>query len=289
MAGFFENLGSNLLADLLFWLGLGLIVWLTVRLTQRRFLDFFGVRESRRLTVHLSNLWDPRRGDPQGSVLAGHEFRVIRTVAGLFGDAPFRLPDLVRGLVDSFFLGQKVDFSVEVSPLSAKEIGFSDLNSLMIVGATPKNSVRRHYFESGLPYLTVVGEAKDSPDDIYRQVLSPRVRVMKGPQKDGEIIGPYNFAIVEKTHDGEHGMAIFMCVGFRGDSSWGATEYLAKNWRELSREYGDKDFALCLGFPMSERRMHSYVEPTVVARSRSDGSMELGDLRQCRWEMASQE
>jgi hypothetical protein len=260
---FLVNLGSNILGEFLFWVGLGLFVYIAVRLTQNRFLDFFGVRNSRRLTVYLSNLWQQNTGRPTGSVLSGHEFRATRTITGLFGDAPFRLPELVKGLVDALFAGDRVDVSIEVSPLLAEEVRSS---SMIVVGGTPKNITRRLYFESDLLCLAIVGEKAEPPSDIFKKELEPRVRIMTGPRSGEEIVGDYNFAIIEKVRNKEQGTVAIMCAGFRGDSSWAATEYLARNWRQLARKYGNDGFAICLGFPMSERYMEIYTEPIVVAR-----------------------
>jgi hypothetical protein len=257
------NLGTNILAEILFWLGFGILCYLAIRLAQGRFLDFFGVRGSRKLLVYLSNLWQGREGEPNGSVVSGQEFRATRTVAGLFGDAPLRLPELVRGLVDVLFSGDKVDVSIDVSPLLHEELRFTNM---IVVGATAKNCVRRYYFASGLLSLCLAGESEQPQRDVFIKEVENRVRILKGPQTDQVIGGNYNLAIVERVRDEVHGVVVILCAGFRGDSSWAATEYLAKNWRMLAKEYRNKSFALCLGFPMSEGYMPSYVEPTVLAR-----------------------
>lgn len=259
---FWVNLLNNILADGIFWLGFGVVLVLAIRIAQFRFLSFFGLQNKRKLIVYLSNLWQPTSGDPKSCILAGHEFRVTRTINSLFGDTPFRLPELVRGLVDSFWIGKELKILVEVSPLVTEKIEFTNM---IVVGATPKNGVRRYYFGAGLPYLAIVGEQAEPLENVFDQVLTSRVKVMKGQRKGEEMPGEYNFAILERICDDEHGTVVFMCTGFRGDSSWAVTEYLARNWRELRKEYGNNDFAVCLGFPKSEEYMDTYVEPTVVA------------------------
>lgn len=54
--------------------------------------------------------------------------------------------------------------------------------------------------------------------------------------------------MVEKIHDTARGTTVVFCLGRRGDTTRAATEYLARNWRSLQREFGDRPFALGLGF-----------------------------------------
>lgn len=68
-------------------------------------------------------------------------------------------------------------------------------------------------------------------------------------------------AIVEKCHDPDRGTTVFFCLGSRGDGSWAATEYLCRNWKRLTREFGDGPFVVCLGFPRTEEYMEEYKEP----------------------------
>jgi len=56
-------------------------------------------------------------------------------------------------------------------------------------------------------------------------------------------------------------LPLFFCLGARGDSSWAAAEYLVRNWKRLSGEFGDEDFVACLGFPQTEKYMNEYREP----------------------------
>jgi len=258
---FIANLGQSILANLVFWLSSGFAGYAAIRLTESQFVSLFGVRDSRRLTVYLSNLWDRKSDAPYTPIVSGHEFRVSKTITGLFGDAPLRMPDLAKGLVDTVFAGDRVDVTFEVSPLVPEEIRFSNMIS---VGASTKNSVRRHYLAAGLPYLAFVGETTEPVESIFRSPVEQRVRIMKGPLMGETIEGDYNFAIVEKAWDAKLGVAVIMCAGVRADGSWAATEYLARNWRKLARRFGDSCFAICLGFPKLAAYMDSYLEPMLV-------------------------
>jgi hypothetical protein len=259
---FLVNLISNVLANVIFWFGLGLVIWIGIRITQSRFLKFFGLEFNRTLIVYLSNLWEPTTRKPEGYVISGHEFRVSESVNSLFGSTPFRFPELVRGLVDSFWIGKKLKILTTVCPLTLEDITFTQ--NMIIIGATPRNIVRRYYVKTGPPYLIFSKELKEIGDDAD-QLATPWVQVIKGHRKSDRIEGDYNLAIVEKLYDEEHKTVVFMCLGERADSSWTATEYLVRHWGKLSKKFGDKEFALCLGFPMSESYMDDYEEPRILA------------------------
>jgi len=267
---FLASLISDIVANVIFWVGLGFLTWLSIKTTQSRFQKFFGLDTNRTLVVYLSNLWRLGEARPPGCVISGFEFRATESISSLFGIIPFRFPNLVRGLVDAFWTRNRPRITVSISPLAVDDLEFTSMiefTNMIVVGGTPKNSVRRYYFRTNALYLAIEGEerALDHTPDVFEKVLLPSVRVMKG-QRKGEIIGKgYNLAIVEKIRDEEHGTVVFMCVGYRGDSSWAATEYLVRNWSRLHRITGNKVFALCLGFPKSEVHMDSYMEPIILA------------------------
>ncbi len=264
---FLVNLIGNVLANVIFWVGLGLVIWIGIRVTRSRFLKFFGLESNQTLIVYLSNLWEPTTKKPEGYVISGHEFRMSESVNSLFGSTPFRFPELVRGLVDGFWIGEKLEISTTVSPLTLNDIIFTQ--NMIIIGATPRNIVRRYYLKTGAPYLILGKERKEINDDDddsgAEQLTTPWVQVIKGHRKNDRIEGNYNLAIVEKLYDEEHKTVVFMCLGERADSSWAATEYLVRHWNELSKKSDNKAFALCLGFPMSESYMDDYKEPIILA------------------------
>ncbi|MBN6037365.1 hypothetical protein [Amycolatopsis sp. 195334CR] len=162
----------------------------------------------------------------------------------MFGSASFRLPDLVRGLVDAIYLGRhRYDFRNTVSPAPGDDPEqFPELSgNLVVVGAAPRNSIRRMYLRENLVSLRISVEEPDT-DERYAQVLS-------GADLGRRITSDsLDLAIVEKVHDTARGTTVVFCLGRRGDTTWAATEYLARNWRSLQREFGDAPFALCLGF-----------------------------------------
>lgn len=265
MIAYLIDLLVNIVANLIFWLGLGTFAYYVIfRKTLSEFLTFFGLDRNRRLTVYLSNLWLPSmKQEPWSRIVSGHEFRVTKTMHSLFGSAPVSLPELVQGLVDKFFLGEKIDLGIEVSPQSD---GIELVNNMVVVGATTKNSVRRQFVEKGMVYVTIDGEPTVPPkqdEDILTNPLQERFIVTRG-KRAGEAIergGRYSLAILERIRNEQDDTVVFMCTGLRGIGSWAATEYLARNWRKLSHEFGDRNFARCLWFPLTDDQTTEYREP----------------------------
>lgn len=254
-----NNIAINIVSDLILWLGLGLLVFLWLRVRKSKFLSFFGIEKNQKLVVYLSNLWQESENNPAGEIIAGSEFRVGQSIQSLFGKTPFRVPDLVRGLVDELWSSQEVDYTIRVSPLDIQSVEFTNM---IIVGASPKNSIRRYYLKR--VNIKIAGESTKPIKDIHDRVLKPKAIVQEGQQEiTGD--GVYNIAILEKFIDTKNGITVFMCVGSRGDSSWGATEFLVRNWKSLQKRFSNKEFAICLGFPKLDDYMKRYYEPEILA------------------------
>lgn len=81
-----RDIFTNVVANLIFWLGLGVIVGLIVRFGEYDFQNFFGLRTNKYLTACLSNLWsnDTSRR-PRGYAVALHELRASEAITRLFG------------------------------------------------------------------------------------------------------------------------------------------------------------------------------------------------------------
>ena len=120
--------------------------------------------------------------------------------------------------------------------------------NLIVVGAAARNRIRRLYLDENLTSLRMSNECPDAgthqlpPEERYVEVLS-------GPDLGQRIASEsLELAVVEKVHDAVRGTTVIFCVGHRGDTTWAAAEYLARNWRSLRREFGEAPFAVCLGF-----------------------------------------
>ncbi|MGW5739807.1 hypothetical protein [Amycolatopsis sp. NPDC003861] len=246
------DIATNVIANVVFWLGLGFAVAALARLAQRRFRRFFGLHTNQHLVVCLSNLWTTASSSrPRGYSISLHELRASEAITRLFGSASFRLPDLVRGLVDTIYLGRhRYDFRTTVSPAPSDDPQhFPDLSgNLIVVGAAPRNSIRRLYLQENLVSLRTSAEHPDAGD----HPLPPAemsVEVLSGADLGRLVTSEsLDLAVVEKVHDTARDTTVLFCLGRRGDTTWAAVEYLARNWRSLQREFGDGPFALCLGF-----------------------------------------
>ena len=150
---------SNVVANLIFWVLLGLAFWLASVFLARRFMGFFGLRSTHGVNVYLSNLFTPEgklSGRTDGYTISLHELRAAQSIDKILGSAPLRLPDLVRGLVDSLWLRGQLQFEVLVSPLNSSDADFS--RNMVVVGSSVRNSVRAHYLSAGLPTAVFSGE-----------------------------------------------------------------------------------------------------------------------------------
>lgn len=262
--GVISDVLTNVIANFVFWIGLGLIVAFLVRIAQRRFRRFFGLTSNPNLAACLSNLWSNEvSARPRGYAVSLHELRASEAITRLFGSASFRLPDVVRGLVDAIYLGDKsYTFRISVSPAATDRLhDFEDLEgNLVVVGGASKNRIRQLYVEENLVGMRL---SEESPGAGVHQ-LPPGERfaeVLAGADSGRRIISAsLEVAIVEKARDDTRGTTVFFCLGRRGDTTWAATEYLARNWRSLRREFGDAPFAVCLGFRDPEYS-YEYREP----------------------------
>ncbi len=259
--GFLLGLASNLVANIVFWLSLGAVFWAVSTVVVRRFSRFFGFGRVRSVTVYLSNLWTPqlsRSGRQVGYAICLHELQAAQSVDRLFGSAPLRLPDLVRGLVDALWLHRPVQCAIAVSPLKAAD---ADLDrNLIVVGSSARNSVRARYLQARLPTAILAGE-EQAPAYGLVPGNSGYITILRGGGKSEVALADTNLAIVEKCRDPDRGTTLFFCLGTRAEGSWAATEYLVRNWKRLASEFGDGAFVLCLGFPKTEKHLDEYKEP----------------------------
>jgi hypothetical protein len=262
--GFLLGLVSNVAANVIFWLLLGVVFWGLSVAFARRFNRFFGLGQARSVAVYVSNLWDRRTSVPgreEGYTISLHELRAGQAVDKLFGSAPLRLPDLVRGLVDALWLHRQVRCTIEVSPKKGEA---ADLDrNLVIVGSAARNSLRAWYLSLGVPSAALAGEIEASRGQLGRYERQQITISNNGREREITSDGS-NLAIIEKCHDKGRGRVLFFCLGYRGDSTWIATEYLIRHWKRLDREFGDRDFVVCLGFPETEKYLEEYKEPSTL-------------------------
>ena len=125
--GFVLGLASNMAANLcLLGIAEGYLLGAdSSTAVARRFSRFFGLVRIDRIGIYLSNLWSPQAsllsGRTVGYTVSLDELRAAQSIDKLFGSAPLRLPDMVRGLVDALCLRRQVRCVIDVSPLKGEE------------------------------------------------------------------------------------------------------------------------------------------------------------------------
>ena len=214
--------------------------------------------------VYVSNLWARDRSTrPIGFTISLHEYRAAQSVDRLFGDAPLRLPELVRGLIDSLWIHRVPKPVVQVSPPAPTKIPAQ--SNAIVIGAASRNSVRAAYVDNNLTFLQLDYEDQSKRTMDGHEGASGNVLIARGP-RIGQVVesNGLHLAVVEKLYDPDSGEAVFFCAGVRGDTSWGAAEYLVRNWLKLHREFGSGAFALGLGFAIGDEYLEQYVDPRRV-------------------------
>jgi hypothetical protein len=267
-----KDIFTNVIANLIFWLCLGVIVAIIARLGQRNFREFFGLDSNKHLTACLSNLWSAEISDRSRGYWVGlHELRASEAIARLFGTASFRMPDIVRGLVDTIWTGSRVyEFQTAVSPAKSDDpYEFDHLaNNMIVVGASSKNSVRRLYVDSGMVSMKLSNEVSEAGSHQPRKDHSA-VYILVGKNAGLDITSAHELAILEKIIDPQRGIVVFFCAGMHGDATWAATEYLVRSWRDLVKEFGSEPFAVCLGF-RPPRYRYDYSKPLRLHTCRAE-------------------
>lgn len=258
-----KEIGINIIADLLFWLGLagsiGLVYWIT---QQRKFETFFGLSIDKRLVIYLSNLWDPAMTvRPWGEIIAGNELHAASELQGHLARSVSRFPEAVRGLADEFFLKERLKITIEVSP----RVACLPPHNMIVIGTSTKNSVRRCLLEDRRLLVYIKGEHAAAPASIHRNPLRREFVVSRNGGEEVHVVANgLNPAIIERVviSDGLAGSlnrVTFMCAGLTGIESQAATRYLGQQWRQLERAFRDgKHCARCLSLDRSGNVVHYF-------------------------------
>lgn len=246
------NVIASLIANGIFWILLGMLVWFSYVLpVRRRFEKFFGLNNSTSVNIYLSNLWDPTKSSPKwGNIIAGQELDAARIINNALASASPGIPEMVRGFVDNIWLKDKFNISIKVSPEKFENALSS--NNLILIGATTKNSARRHFIKEEILKAKIDGEDVIPPVNIHSNPLFKKIIILK-KGKPAEIVpgNSCNPAIIERVHlqsqNNTDGQVLFSCVGLKAEDSRVAVEFLAKNWRNIQKKTKNHDhFAIGL-------------------------------------------
>lgn len=268
-----ENVLSSVIANFVFWIGLGVAFAIALRAGQRRLRRFFGLANGKTLHICLSNLWNPTvlpasRVGKARYLIGLNELEASRAIDSLFTTANFRLPDMVRGLVDSMWSSNTKRAETSIAPPiggPGGEYEYLD-EPLIVIGGARWNSVRRHFIATN--ELSMQFSSEEAPSVPATPGVPPVVQVKRGVGAGDISHDRLALAVLEKRRTGTARSVTFFCTGARGDLSRATTEYLIRNWRKLYHEFREDDFALCLGFPNeADGSLSKYVDPVVLRRS----------------------
>jgi hypothetical protein len=256
---------SNVVANAVFWAALGVAFWSLSKAGQTRFSRFFGVDQSSLIVIALSNVWKREASSRRiGFSISMHESLAAQSINSLLATAPMRMPELVRGLVDSLWLRTRIQCKVQVSPPEDGDVESGA--SLIVIGAAGRNSVRRKHLADGIPRALLAAEEPGRGQVRPREVKEVLIRRRGGDLQ--RIQSELVVALIEKVVLPEQGKTFFYCLGSRGDCTWLVTEYLVRHWRRLHREFGTGSFVVCLGIALSEQYITQYSDPLVLASMR---------------------
>lgn len=264
MASFWLDIFTNLAANFLFWLILGVLFFFGSLAVENRMVRFFGLSRERRVLLLLSNLAGPQADGKTRYYMSPHEFQATQSVNRLFGGAPLRLPELVRGLVDGVWLRRRVQCRVEVSePNSSTADQINLAGSCIVVGGAARNALRRYALDNAVVRATLAGEAHPvQPVPAVGDEVTATIRLPDGNLQ--EITARKNLAVIEKVNQPD-GYVNFFCHGVRADTSWIAVEYLVRNWKDLYKRFGSRDFVVVIGVPWNHAYYTEYSEPARLA------------------------
>lgn len=224
---FWGNVGSGIVANVLFLLGLFMLGTVCLYLFRRReVFKFFGLAKTRRLTIYLSALvipWNTAAGfdgvvrSYQGFAILINEYMVGEMFKGLFN---YLLPNVVEGYgIFRKLLVSDTQVTVQASPLSLSPTDTDDSKGTVItVGGPGYNSVS-HWVQN-----TLHSKARFTDQGI---VIADERTISHGLE-----------GFVERLIDSTSGRHIYYVAGRSESATLGALYYLCKRWKHLNATYG---------------------------------------------------
>lgn len=250
------GIAENLLANLVFWLGIGAFAYAIALMIERRLLSLFGLERGGVVDIHLSNAAQnlPITSDGRRRrTLSLHESWAGASLASLFGSAPLRLPDVVRGLVDAIWLRDRIRARISVSSFLPQASG----DCLIVVGASSRNESRRRLIGEGVP------RARLSIEEGARDGRQVSIIVTSGGSSI--VIETDSVPAIVEKQILSNGSTVLFCLGESADATWIAAEYFVRNWKMFSKKHGKGPFLYCLAVPRASPQLTEYVEPRVIA------------------------
>ncbi len=235
-----ENIGINLISDLIFLVlvtllaFMGGVIW--IRSRRRRIMRFFGISQTRRIVVYLSNIRVVQGGSIgvdgvsrsfSGETVSFEEMRVAGEFANLFA---FPFPKISQSL-SGFLSGWLVDttrIQLQRSPVSETEI---DRSTCLVTLGSPAYNIVSQCVEQDTNCHAKFSEDMSS---ITAYNLPP--------------IDDVRYSFLQKITDRDKGTVYFYAAGLSILGTVGAVQYLCDQWADLEKEHRDKGFTVLLVF-----------------------------------------
>lgn len=235
----FQNIASNLLTIVI----VAVTAWLVHVGTHRaRLLGFFGIKESKRLVLYLSNVTVLGSAGVDGMPRSFREAAIPVTEAALIPLFQRLFNVIVPGLTDQpgFLKWLLVsDVTVEVQPAPVKASEVDRTTTFVAVGSPAYNTASLE----------------------IEQVLYPLARF--NAQYSGFNLDPAHLttdstcSFVQRAHDPVSGRTAFYVAGMSSLGTAGAAHFLTAHWSELEKKYKNtKAFCIVLRISTSDFRAH---------------------------------
>lgn len=246
-----QNIVENVLSEFIFVILAALLAlaigWVFYRSSRQKLLRFFGIYETRRINIYLSNIRviqfgsigiDGQKRSFFGDTVSFEEMLVASNFRNLFV-SPF--PSLSQSLASflSGWLISDIQLQIQRSPTSEEQI---DTTVSFITLGSPGYNIVSQYVETKLQ-----SHAKFASD--YSSMLVPNLPPISG--------GTYGF--IERIFDETNGSSQFYAAGLSVLGTAGATRYLSKEWKRLERKYRQQGFTIVLMFDVSDPSKYTVV------------------------------
>lgn len=213
-----QDIGTNILSDLIFIALAIILAWLYYLVTKRRqLLNFFGIKQSKRIIIYLSNLYVHSGGSTgidelprsfQGKAITNEEAKAANQLQSLFnyflpswGDKP--------GILSKLLIADIV-VQIEISPLSVNEIEQS--SSFISLGSFAYNAASGYLDKRsdalGKCWFVPVNNGLILDSDGNSDILkNSRVTVtgIKSENQHGGFVSPSGVVITPPSSSNEQG------------------------------------------------------------------------------------
>jgi hypothetical protein len=231
-------------------------------------LRFFGIAgpDAKQL-VYMSTVFVQRFGasnytmEPRsffGPAIPTYEFQVVQILHELWREPTLEnLPKLLRPTFRHLsWRLQPVQLDIRSSPQRASDVKLG--GSIVTVGGQHYNVATKLFFDTLRPRMTL-------SDDGWSVVFldeeePPNIQAPELPKFE-------DYGIVQRLFHIPSNTTAFVVAGLGTTGTTGAANYLANNWHDLSKRFGNEPFALCLGFQNLQKNPNSFLEPVVIQSS----------------------